>query len=112
MPAALRLIAGAVLGLAAHAALPSTAPAQDMAAAPAYSRVRSGAENWRARGGGYGYGPGPGFGYGGFQPYIPPVVTGSWYARPYPHHFDYYRHRWGEQYGNAAATTDCPCEAE
>ena len=26
--------------------------------------------------------------------FAPPIVTGSWYTRPYPYHFDYYRWRY------------------
>jgi hypothetical protein len=109
MPAAIRLIAGAVFGFAALSALPSTAPAQELPAAPTYSRVRTGADEWHARGGGYGHAHGgDGYGYGYFQPYAAPIVTGSWYARPYPYHFDYYRHRWGGDMP-APATADCRC---
>lgn len=58
------------------------------------------AASFAGRGGGWhgGYGPswsgGYGFGY-----------AGSWYARPYPYHFDYYRHRWG-----APPAPECPCQ--
>jgi hypothetical protein len=97
-----------------------TAIAQDMMQGPAYARQRMGAQDWGQRGGGYG-GPrvgsfypgyyGYGFGYGG------PVITGSWYARPYPYHFDYYRYRWGHPDGGylapePAAAEDCPCVPE
>jgi hypothetical protein len=102
--------AGALLGLATIVALPSIAPAQDAFQAPTYSRMRTGADDWHARGGGrgpvgYGHG-GYGGGYGFFQPYVTPVVTGSWYARPHPHHFDYFRGRWDR----SAPMTDCPSE--
>lgn len=85
------------------------APAPAAELAPTYLRHRPGAEDWLARGGGaYGYGwahPGVPFGF-----VAPPVIAGSWYARPYPYHFDYYRYRWG---GAAAAPqNDCPCAAD
>lgn len=76
---------------------------------PTYSRMRGGAGDWQARGwhgGGWGWGGG----YGFVQPFFPqPIVTGSYYQRPYPYHFDYYRYRWG---GDQSPTQDCPCAAE
>ena len=104
----LQITADVVLGSAMLLALPSAAPAQDSLQAPTYSRTRTGAEDWHARGGGYVHGQGDfGYGYGYFQPYISPVVAGSWYARPYPYHFDYFRGRWdGPRSGIAS---DCPC---
>ena len=42
--------------------------------------------------------------YPGYYPYQP-IVTGSWYARPYPYHFDYYRWR----YSAPPQTVDYPC---
>jgi hypothetical protein len=98
----------------------SATHAQPAAMAPAYSRIRTGADEWHGRGGGYvwsgGYG-GYGYGYNFFPPYYPPVYAGSWYSRPYPYHFDYYRYRWsGNQMGGpdaaAPAARDCPCDAE
>jgi hypothetical protein len=97
--------------------MPSPTAAQSPAAP--YQRIRNGADAWSARGGfphsWYG-----GFGaYGGFVApfFTPPIVAGSWYERPYPYHFDYYRHRWGGApagaYGNAGVemipAADCPC---
>ena len=115
MPRLYQSIAGAILGFAALAARPSIAPAQEFRA-PTYSRARSGADDWHARGGGHGYGRGRyGFGYGDnfFQPYYSPVIAGYWYQRPYPYHFDYYRHRWGggpELQGDMTPIpSDCPC---
>jgi len=109
MAAASRLIAGAVFGLAAFIARPSTAPAQDMAEAPTYARLRAGADDWNARGGRFGHDRGHGgYGYGYLQPYYSPIIAGSWYARPYPYHFDYYRYRWGGDM-SMPATADCPC---
>jgi hypothetical protein len=85
--------------------------------------MRTGADQWSMRGGmnGWGHGPG-GAGFGGpffnnaYNPYFftPPIVTGSWYQRPYPYHFDYYRYRWGASQGSygtepGVATPDCPC---
>ncbi len=106
-----RINAGALLGLAIVWAMPSTAPAHDYSPAPTYSRMRAGADDWHARGGGYGPGyPGYGAGYGYFQPYVSPVIAGSWYARPYPHHFDYFRDRWN---GSASELQqECPCAEE
>jgi hypothetical protein len=84
--------------------------APEPSAAPTYLRQRPGAEQWLERTqGAYGYGWAyPGIPYGFFAP---PVVAGSWYARPYPYHFDYYRHRWGGQ-PEAAMPPDCPCATE
>ena len=97
---------------------PVAANAQGPGAAH-YQRMRNGAGDWQARGGHHQpwRGPGGGYGYGGFYDpffYVPPIVAGSWYQRPYPYHFDYYRHRWGappEGYGAdpGYAPTDCPC---
>ncbi len=76
--------------------------------------MRTGADDWQARGGPRqnwrgGYGPG----FGGFHDpffFTPPIVTGSWYQRPYPYHFDYYRYRWGgPPNGYGTASEDCPC---
>jgi len=114
MHQAFRYTAGAILSLiAAYSQLP-TAPAQDTFVAPTYSRSRMGADDQYARGG-YAHG-GPGYGYGYYQPYISPVIAGSWYARPYPYHFDYYRNRWGGgqngYQGQPAPAADCPCADE
>jgi hypothetical protein len=114
MPLITRLIAGAVLIVAALTGHPKAAPAQDTFVVPTYSRLRTGAEDWHARGGRYehgrhgGYG---GYGYGGgyYQPYISPVIAGSWYARPYPYHFDYFRDRWTGQAPAVPSSSDCPC---
>lgn len=112
-----RFIAGALASLAVIGPAVS-ASAQDTFAAPTYQRVRSGAEDWQARGG-FAYGGGhSGFGWPGgfFQPYVSPVIASSWYARPYPYHFDYFRGRWdGGQsgyVGEAAPAPDCPCANE
>ena len=58
------------------------------------------------RGGGYhggGFYHQPFFG-GGF---VPPTIIGSWYARPYPYHFDYYR--WRYSMPMQVPPMDCPC---
>ena len=104
-PLALTLAVVASLAACAPAAL-----AQDAGPMPAYARMRHGADHWNARGGHGGGHWGPGYGYGGF--YQPPIVTGSWDARPYPYHFDYYRHRWGGEAGAEGAQpapANCPC---
>ena len=87
------------------------------ASAPPYQRTRMGADNWHARGGGQNWHDSHHGGYGRFyNPYFaaPPLVVGSYYQRPYPYHFDYYRHRWGGGamgYGDVpTAAPDCPCE--
>jgi len=113
--------------------LRSTAAAWLLIAAPAwaqfgppmapYARVRAGAEEWAERGGGFGYGGPWGAGWGGgwgggfANPYgfgfAGPIVQGSWYQRPYPYHFDYYRYRWGgaapNQVYDVPPPGDCPC---
>jgi len=82
---------------------------------PAYARQRAGIHSgWDGRGrdGGFRHDYDPGsyrhqrF-YRGYVPYQP-VVAGSWYARPYPHHFDYYRQRYSTPLPQAS---DCPCRA-
>jgi hypothetical protein len=98
-----------------------SAIAQD-AFAPTYSRTRMGAHDFHRRGDGHGFGGRRGGGYGNFyfDPYFSsPVIYGSYYQRPYPYHFDYYRHRWGAPPADAAysgyppdpgsAASDCPC---
>lgn len=41
--------------------------------------------------------------YPGYYRYQP-VIAGSWYTRPYPHHFDYYRSRY-----STPQRSDCHC---
>src|SRR6188474_1474235 len=108
-----------VLVLAAIHATP--AAAQNAAMASPYQRLRNGAGDWHARGGhNQHWRGGYGGGYGGFyNPYFapPPIVAGSWYERPYPYHFDYYRQRWGGApngyYGDPSVemipAAECPC---
>jgi hypothetical protein len=87
--------------------------------APTYSRMRQGADDWQARGGGFGYSV-PSYMYGGFFPTFGPpvVVTGSWYQRPYPSHFDFARTRWsgappeGAYQQEMMPRSDCPCANE
>ena len=83
---------------------------------PTYSRMRQGADDWNARGGGFGYSF-PSYMYGGFfPPFGPPVVvTGSYYQRPYPAHFEFARTRWGgappepSYQQEMMPRSDCPC---
>jgi hypothetical protein len=95
-----RYVAIAIVVASAFVASPGIA--QEFAE-PTYSRLRGGAGEWQARGwhgGGWG-------GYGFVQPFFPqPLVTGSYYQRPYPYHFDYYRYRWGGQQAQAQSR---PC---
>ena len=89
------------------------APVAARGQAPAYQRTRGGAGDWQSRGGYAQNWRGPIGGYGGFyNPYFapPPIVTGSYYQRPYPYHFDYYRYRWGG--GEPAPAADCPCATD
>jgi len=56
------------------------------------------------------HGRGYGHRYPGYS-FFQPQIVGSWYARPYPYHFDYFRWRYSE--GNPApalgpAIPDCP----
>ncbi len=44
-------------------------------------------------------------GWGGF--YYQPQVYGSWYERPYPHHFDYFRWRYSAP--PATLPVEYPC---
>jgi hypothetical protein len=94
--------------LAALAIVPGAALAQEPFAAPPYQRMRTGADRWRARNGSY---TRVSYGYGGFfDPYVvaPPIVAGTWYQRPYPYHFDYYRYRWGGAAFEDQAIMNCP----
>jgi hypothetical protein len=109
MPRLHQSIAGAIFSLVAFAAWPSIAPAQEFMA-PAYSRTRMGADDWHARGGGHWHGRGRGgygYGYNFYQPFYSPVIAGNWYERPYPYHFDYYRHRWGGYQESEGAPNEC-----
>ena len=86
---------------------------------PTYSRMRQGADDWSARGGGFGYSF-PSYMYGGFFPTFGPpvVVTGSYYQRPYPSHFEFARTRWSGAPPEQAyqqdlmRRSDCPCANE
>lgn len=115
MPAHLQIIAGPLACLAAISSLAAMAPAQEPLAAPTYSRLRTGADDWQVRGGasGHGWGHGGwGWNSGFFQPYVSPVIASSWYARPYPHHFDYFRGRWNAPPAADVApppAASCPC---
>ena len=92
--------------------------------APAYSRTRMGAPTGNAQAGGqnwgrYNGGYGNAYGYGFYPPYyFSPVIAGTWYARPYPYHFDYYRWRWGGNQPNnlpnnqPQAPANGPCVTE
>lgn len=81
--------------------------------------MRQGADEWQARGGGFGYSV-PSYMYGGFFPtFVPPVVvTGSYYQRPYPYHFEFARNRWGGAPPEQAyqqemmPRSDCSCANE
>ncbi|MGI9427740.1 MAG: hypothetical protein ACR2NM_03700 [Bythopirellula sp.] len=70
---------------------------------PVYSRNRGGMRGGYT-GGGRHVGHRGHFGGFGFRPFQP-TVAGSWYARPYPYHFDYYRWR----YSVPPQPQDCPC---
>lgn len=61
-------------------------------------------------GGGPGYGPGFGAGYLGG--YTVPQIYGSWYQRPYPYHFDYFRWRYSQPHSQPPVAPNCPCEIE
>jgi hypothetical protein len=119
MPRLYQSIAGAILGLVAFTARPSIAPAQEFFA-PTYSRTRMGADDWRSSGGGHWHvRGGGGYAYGNnfYPPYFSSVISGYWYERPYPYHFDYYRHRWsaaesGPFVSASESTENCPCPAE
>ncbi len=71
---------------------------------PVYSRQRANARADGVWDGGSQYrGSYQGY-HRGYAPYQPALV-GSWYARPYPYHFDYYRQR----YSDPKQMPDCPC---
>lgn len=112
-----KLLLTAILLLAIAPGVAAQAPA-----AP-YQRMRTGADSWSARGGlsnSWRGGPG-GWGGGFYAPFFtPPIVAGSWYERPYPYHFDYYRHRWGgsphapgvDPGVETIPAADCPCSIQ
>ena len=96
--------------------------AQGPVGLPAYQRTRGGGNQmtppdgrWRRSPRGYGD-------FGGYYnpyyyPYFMPIVAGTWYQRPYPYHFDYYKYRWGQQGTEPGPPTiedmipavECPC---
>jgi hypothetical protein len=94
------------------------ASAQDFA--PIYSRQRMHAHDFDRRGDGHGFSGHRGHGHDNFyyDPYFfSSVIHGSYYQRPYPYHFDYYRHRWGQPHVNYGpehppVALDCPCATE
>lgn len=97
---ALATVVLVVVAIAAEAAIAQSEPF------PVYSRSRSGALGGGAWRGEYRPPARPPFdqaniGYFGYAP----TVAGSWYTRPYPYHFDYYRWR----YSTPRQTVDCPC---
>lgn len=47
------------------------------------------------------------YGYGWFAP---PIYAGSWFQRPYPYHFDYYRWRYAPLMQAAPLPHECPCD--
>ena len=112
-----RSVAAACLFASAFAGLPP-AHAQDFA--PTYSRHRTHAHDFGRRGDGHGFSGHRGGGYNNsyYDPsFYSSVVAGSYYQRPYPYHFDYYRRRWGGPPANYGpdqlhATPDCPCAAD
>jgi hypothetical protein len=92
------------------------APVAARGQAPAYQRTRGGADDWQSRGGHAQHWRGPSGGFGGFyNPYFaaPPIVAGSYYQRPYPYHFDYFRGRWDgagqTPQGEMMPVAECPC---
>jgi hypothetical protein len=93
------------------------APVAVRGQAPAYQRTRGGAGDWQTRGSQAQHWRGASGGYGGFyNPYFaaPPIVAGSYYERPYPYHFDYFRDRWAVQQPAGLmepqlVAPDCPC---
>jgi hypothetical protein len=88
---------------------PCAAPAQHPGG-PIYTRSRA-AGNYHQHVGWTGHGAYGAYGY--YQPWIaPPVVAGSWYSRPYPYHFDYYRGRWDGISSPSTPSADCPCASE
>ena len=103
---------------------PAALRAQGPAAIPTYQRTRGGGDGGAHRGNAGHWGGAPGFG-GLYPPYFAPapIIVGSYYQRPYPHHFDYYRHRWGQQPQSPLQqqqsppnvemmpVADCPCLA-
>jgi hypothetical protein len=59
--------------------------------------------------GGGGYGGSLGYGVPYAYPWIAPqVYAGTWYERPYPYHFDYYRMRYSSPPIQQIAP-ECPC---
>ena len=96
-----RTLLALTLLLSCLAAAPSQAQPRG---APVYSRQRGDARaGGRVAGGPRVAGQIPGR-HRIFYPYQP-VIAGSWYARPYPYHFDYYRQR----YSAPPQTREYPC---
>ncbi len=85
---------------------------------PTYQRQRYAAWDGTPSASGWGYSPsyaGAAYGapyaaayWGGFAGQ---AYAGTWYQRPYPYHFDYYRGRFGAP-SASKAQSDCPCANE
>jgi len=110
MFSATRLVLGLLCAMAMGA---NFADANEMEN-PVYQRQRGsyGAGAYAGPAMGYAGGPNfPGRGRRGWNRYgqFPGVwFAGSWYARPYPYHFDYYRNLYSGQ-PNQQLPADCPC---
>jgi len=61
----------------------------------------------RMHGGRHGFGGRQHFGYPWYGGFYQPQFVGSWYQRPYPYHFDYFR--WKYSAPPAMPPVDYPC---
>ncbi|NOY43638.1 MAG: hypothetical protein GXP26_17615 [Planctomycetes bacterium] len=81
---------------------------------PTYQRQRYAAGDGAPYSTGWGGAPGyAGAGYGAayWGGFAGQAYAGTWYQRPYPYHFDYYRGRFGAQSARKPQS-DCPCATE
>jgi len=96
-----RTVLGLTLLLSCLAVASSHAQPQG---APVYARQRADARRGGVWEGGSRYAGQYSGRYNGNY-FSPPAITGSWYVRPYPYHFDYYRQR----FSAPPQTPECPC---
>lgn len=89
-----------VLLLACALLLPMASPASANEEGGTYQRQR-------IQGGRHGFHGGHHYGHPFYGGYYYPQVYGSWYARPYPTHLDYFRLR--SRTPPMTPPVDCPC---
>lgn len=78
---------------------------------PTYQRQRHVAWDGVPPASGWGYSPAGYAGAAYWGGFAGQAYAGTWYQRPYPYHFDYYRGRFSAP-PVSKAQSDCPCATE